>query len=60
MAASIDELYTDNDSGNGSISTNTLEDIWYGSQTHQGLNLRKFRLKIFNPVKQAQNVWKIA
>ena len=41
-------------------STNALEDIWYGSQTHQGLNLRKFRLKIFNPVKQAQNVWKIA
>ena len=31
ILASIDELSTYNDSDNGSISTNALEDIWDGS-----------------------------
>ena len=32
--SSIDDLFTDNDSDDRSISTNHLEDIQYGSQIH--------------------------
>ena len=38
ISASIDESYIYNDSDGGSISTDALKDIWYGSQIHPELN----------------------
>ena len=50
--ASIDESYSDDDSDDGSISTNNLEDIRDGSQIHQELNSRDDILKICDRIKQ--------
>ena len=40
MLASIDESSTEDDYGDGSISTNALEEIRDGSQIHPELNAR--------------------
>ena len=50
--SSTDELSTDDDSDDRSISTNALEDIWYGSQIHTYINSRYARLKICDRIKQ--------
>ena len=57
---SIDDWSTENDSDDGSISTDDLEDIWGGSQIHPELNARDARLKIRDRIKQTQNEWKRA
>ena len=41
----IDDSSTYDDSDYGSISTNTIEDIWDGSQIHLDNNKRYARLK---------------
>ena len=40
------ESYTDDDFDDGYISTNSLEDIWYGKYVHTDINARYDRLKI--------------
>ena len=50
-----DESSTDNDSDYGSISMNSLEDIWNRSQIHPELNTRDDILKIRDRIKQTQN-----
>ena len=55
---SIDELYTDNYSDDGSISKNCLGYIWYGSQIHPDINAGDTILKIRDLIKQTQNEWK--
>ena len=51
ILASIDESFTDDDSNGGSISTNSLEYIWYRSYVHIDMNARDSRLKICNSIK---------
>ena len=53
--ASIDESYADDNSDEGSISTNALEDIQDGSHVHPDINTRDARLKISDRIKQAQS-----
>ena len=55
---SIEELSTEDDSNDGSISTNALEEIWGGSQINPGINARDARLKIRYCIKQMQSEWK--
>ena len=55
---SIDESYIDDDSDDGYISKNALEDIWYGSQIRPELHAWYARLKIRDHIKQTQNEWK--
>ena len=43
---SIDELYTENYSYDGSIDTNYLEDIWEEIQIRPEINARDARFKI--------------
>ena len=40
------------------ISTETLEDIFDGSQTHPNVNKREARYKIRDHIKQRQSEWK--
>ena len=56
--ASIDESYKDNDYDDRYISTNALEYIQDGSQTHPEIKAGYSRLKIRDLIKQNQNEWK--
>ena len=47
---SIDESYTDEDSGDGYISTNCLEDIRYRNYIHLDINARDARLKVHDSI----------
>ena len=58
--ASIVELSTDNDSADGSISTNTLESIQDGNYIYPYVNARDARLKIRDRIRQAQSEWKVS
>ena len=53
--SSIDESSADNDSYDGSISTNALEDIRDGIQLHPDINARDARLKICDHIKKTQS-----
>ena len=53
--ASIDELYTDNDSDDGSISTKYIKKILCRSQIHPELNARDTIFKIHNRIRQTKN-----
>ena len=56
--ASIDDLSIYDDSDDRYISTNSIEDIWYGNQIHPELNTRDDRLKIRDCIKQTKSGWK--
>ena len=56
--SSIDELSTDDYSDDVSISKNTVEEIWDGSQIHPVTNARDTRLKIHDCIKQTKSEWK--
>ena len=56
---SIDGLSTDNDSEEGSISTDALGDIWDGSQIHPKINTRYDKFKIRDLIRQTQAEWKV-
>ena len=58
--SSIDELSTDNDCDDGYISKNALEEIKDGSKMHPLINVRDYRLKIRDHIKQTQSEWKCA
>ena len=51
MSASIDASYTDNESNDGSISTNSFEDIKDGSTKHPYINSRDARFKIHDRIR---------
>ena len=48
ISSSIDVSSTYDDSYGGSISMNSLKDVWDGNYVHTYINARYFRLKIFN------------
>ena len=52
ISTSIDESYTNDDSDDGSISTNYLKDISDGIQIHPKINARYSRLKICDRIKK--------
>ena len=54
----IDELFTDDDSDNGSISTNTIKEMQDWSKINPDINARYDILKIFHYIKQIKNEWK--
>ena len=58
ILTSIDESSTDDDSDDGYISTNTLEDIRNVNYLHPGINTRYARLKIHERIRQTQGEWK--
>ena len=41
-------------------STEVLEDICDGSQTHPNVNMREARYKIYDSIKQRQSEWKVS
>ena len=51
----IDEVSTDDESDEGSIRMNNLEEICYESQIYPEINARDARLKIRDHTKQTQN-----
>ena len=55
ISDSIDELSTYDDYGDGSISTNTLEDIQDGIQMHIDINARDDKSKTRDHIKQTQS-----
>ena len=58
MLASIDESSADDNSDDKSISTDGIEDIWYGRQVNEKINARYARLKIRDHIRLSQNEWK--
>ena len=58
ILSSIDELFADNDSDDGYISMNALEDIQDRSQIHPDINVRYALLKIRDHIKQTEIEWK--
>ena len=56
--SSINHLSTDDDSDERSISKNTLEDIWDGSQMHTEINTRDARLKTRYCIQKTKNQWR--
>ena len=54
------ESYTDDDSDEGSISKDALEDIQDGNYIHTDINAIYARLKIRDRIKQAQSEWKVS
>ena len=56
--ASTDESSTDDDYDDGSISKNSLADIWGGNYVHLDINTIYSRFKIFDCIRQAQSEWK--
>ena len=60
IPALIGESSKDDDSDDGSISTNDLDKIWDGSQIQPEFNTRDAILKICEHIKQTQNEWKVA
>ena len=55
MLDSIDELYTDNDTDDISMSANYIEDIQDRSQIHPDINTIYARFKIGDRIIQTQN-----
>ena len=57
--SSIDELSTDNDSNDGSVSAKYIKEILWRSQIHPELNSRDTIFKIRNSIRKTQNYWKV-
>ena len=55
---SIYESSADDNSDDGSISTNNIKDIRHGNHIHPDINPRYARLKICDRFNQAQSEWK--
>ena len=54
----MENLNSNEESYHDIISTEMLEDIWDGSQTHPNINKREARYKICDCVRQRQSEWK--
>ena len=53
--ASIEESSTDDDSYDGYIRTDALEDIRYGNSVHTYINARYSRLKIHDQIRKTKS-----
>ena len=58
ILASTDESSTDDESDDGSISMNTIEDIQDGKYVHPDINARYAIFKVRDCIRQAQSIWK--
>ena len=56
--AEIDAMSSGNESDAETMYANMLEDIRYGSQSHQSINRGEARYKIRDCIKQRQAKWK--
>ena len=54
----MDAINSGDQSDNDLISTEMLEDIFDGSQTHPNVNRREARYKICDHIRQRQSEWK--
>ena len=54
----MDAMNFGDESDNDLISTEMLEDICDGSQTHPNVNRREARYKIRNHIRRSQSEWK--
>ena len=54
----MDAMYSDNESDNKPMSTETLKDICDGSQSNPNVNRRESCYKIRDRIKQSQSEWK--
>ena len=54
----MDAINSGDESDHDLISTEMLEDIRYGSQTHPNVNRREARYKICDRIRQIQSEWK--
>ena len=54
----MDAINSGDESDHDRISTEMLEDICDGSQTHPNVNIREARYKIHDRIKQIQSEWK--
>ena len=54
----MDAINYGGESYHGIISTEMLEDICDGSQTHPNVNIREARYKIRDRIRQRQSEWK--
>ena len=52
---SIDESYAKDNSDDGSISKNSIEDIWDGKHLHPNINARDDRLMISDQINKYQS-----
>ena len=56
----MENLNSNKNSDRDLISTEMLEDIHDGSQTHPNVNRRESRYKIRDRIRQRQSEWKVA
>ena len=56
----LDAINSGDESYHDLISTEMLEDIRDGSQTHPNVNIREARYKIRDHIRQRQSEWKVA
>ena len=56
----MENLYSSDESDHDLISTEMLQDIRDGSQTHPNVNRREARYKICDLIRQRQSEWKVA
>ena len=54
----MENISSGDESDHDLISTEMLEDICDGSQTHPNINRREARYKIRNHIRQGQSEWK--
>ena len=54
ILASVNEFSTDDDSDDGYISRNALEEIWFRSQNNRKINARYAIFKISYHIRQTQ------
>ena len=54
----MENINSNDESDHDLISTDMLEDIRDGSQTHQNVNIREARDKIRDFIRQRQSEWK--
>ena len=54
----MDVMSSGDESDAETMSTDMLEDISDGSQSHQGINMRDSRHKMYDHIKQIQAEWK--
>ena len=54
----MDAINSGDESDHDLISTEMLEDIRDGSQTHQNVNIREARYKICDRIRKRQSEWK--
>ena len=54
----MENLNSGDESDHDLISTEMLQDIRDGSQTHLNVNRREARYKICDPIRQSQSEWK--